>query len=208
MFSTFGISSAAIIYPAVDSIFKKFSKSEILKNKYKYKLPDKYFLSVATWEPRKNLELLIRAFTELKQEGLLPKHELILVGGRGWKDKRLLKIVNGNPSIISLGYIPDSTLVYLYNRAESFIFPSLYEGYGMPVAEALACGTPVITSDSPELREASNFDAIYVNPDLLGIKRGIIQVANSKSKFGRSRISKSWNSSGEIMVKVIERLLT
>ncbi len=208
LFNFFGIRSAAIVYPAVDNIFKKISKNEILRSNSKYRLRDPYFLAVATWEPRKNLELLIRAFLELKNEGFLKYHTLVLAGGRGWKDSRLFKILKKNPSIISLGYVPDSSLVSLYNGAACFIFPSIYEGFGMPVAEARACGTKVITCNTPELKEAGDLATIYVTPSLSGIKNGILKATSTRSKLPNLHIRKTWNSGGEVMVGIMKKLLS
>ena len=151
---------------------------------------------------------MIKAFLELKDEGFLTYHTLVLVGGRGWKDSRLFKILKKNPSIISLGYVPDSSLVSLYNGAACFIFPSIYEGFGMPVAEARACGTKVITCDTPELNEAGDFATIFVTPSLSGIKNGILKATNTKRKLPSLHNRKTWNSSGKVMVGIMKKLLS
>ena len=133
-----------------------------------------YILAVATWEPRKNLELLIKTFLDMKMQGLLGEHKLVLVGGRGWKDQRLADIISGTDSVIPLGYLPENQLAPLYTGADVFVFPSVYEGFGMPILEARACGTRIVTSDVPELHEAGGNDAIYVQPSLDKIRQGIL----------------------------------
>jgi glycosyltransferase involved in cell wall biosynthesis len=155
-----------IVHPLIDRWYKKIDQS-VVKNKLKeLSINYPYLLTVATHEPRKNLEKTIRAFIGLKKKGLLKDHKLVLVGSKGWKSEKLeflMKIYSND--IIKMGYIPDDMMPYLYNGAELFVFPSSYEGFGMPVREALLCGIPVVTTDIPELREASYNSSIYINPE-------------------------------------------
>jgi glycosyltransferase involved in cell wall biosynthesis len=134
----------------------------------------KYILSVSTLEARKNLETLVLAFLELKNEGLLRNIKLVLVGKNGWKNKNLLKLIKKFPEeIIYTGYISDEKLVNLYNGAEVFVYPSIYEGFGMPVLEARNCGCCVITTDIPELREACGEGCIYIQPNKQSLKKAL-----------------------------------
>ena len=93
---------------------------------------------------RKGLETLIRAFLGIKAEGQLAQHKLLLVGERGWKDSPIIELVGSSEWIVSLGYVDDMSLSGLYNGASAFIYPSTYEGFGMPVLEARACGARVV----------------------------------------------------------------
>lgn len=134
-----------------------------------------YLLSVATLEPRKNIGSLVDAFVDLRTQGALQDHALALVGASGWGTSSLARRIDaGIPGVVRLGYVPDALLPALYTGAEAFVFPSHYEGFGIPVAEALACGTPVVCTDLPELREASGNAATYVAPDPGSIAQGIL----------------------------------
>ena len=136
-----------------------------------------YLLSVATHEPRKNIHALVQAFIDLKRNGALSGYRLVLVGASGWKNERLDHALREGAGfgVVTTGYVPEKMLPALYAGAEAFVFPSLYEGFGMPVLEARACGTRVLTSDSPELREAAGPRATFVNPTPDGIRDGILR---------------------------------
>lgn len=115
-----------------------------------------YVLAVGTLEPRKNFGVAIEAFARVADA--LPRHKLMIAGATGWKNGRLLSsVLEGGMSrrVRLLGYVPDELLPALYAASDCFVLPSLYEGFGIPVAEAMAAGTPVITSDIPSLREVA-----------------------------------------------------
>jgi glycosyltransferase involved in cell wall biosynthesis len=131
-----------------------------------YGLHEPYVLSVGTLEPRKNHARLIQAFTQMVAEDRSP-HHLVLVGDRGWKDDGLLTELRQHPLADRIhlpGYVPREHLPALYRSAAVFAFPSLYEGFGLPVAEALACGTPVLISTDPALCEVAANAAVRANP--------------------------------------------
>ena len=199
-----GRSADLIVYPSVDQRFGPQSKADIQRCLHSYEINSPYFLAVATWEPRKNLELLIRTFIVMKQEGLLADHKLVLAGGRGWKDRRLIESIRSDrsQSIIALGYVPDEHLPPLYAGADVFVFPSIYEGFGIPVLEARACGARVVTTDIPELREAGGPDAVYVSPTETGIRDGIISALGMPRKLPRLDIP-SWEQGAESMASAL-----
>jgi glycosyltransferase involved in cell wall biosynthesis len=176
LFDYLGVTTSAIVRPAASSLYKPQMPLNIKRCEERYSIMSPYILSVATWEPRKNLELLIDTYTNMKAEGLIPLHKLVLVGGKGWKDARLLDIISQNPSgdVIALGYVPEIDLPLLYAGADIFVFPSIYEGFGMPVLEARLCGTQVVTTDIPELREAGGVGVIYITASGEGIRDGIL----------------------------------
>jgi glycosyltransferase involved in cell wall biosynthesis len=193
LMTLFGRAADAIVYPAVDAFFFPQPKTRVHEVSQLYSLPQFYLLAVATWEPRKNLELLIRTFLDMKKQGLVGSNKLVLVGGRGWKDQRLASLLLGTDSVIPLGYVPEEHLAPLYTGAALFIFPSIYEGFGMPVAEALACGTGVVASDISEIREAGGTDAIYVSPTAEGIRQGILEgLLKNKGPSVGQRNCHSW----------------
>ncbi|WP_034338719.1 glycosyltransferase family 4 protein [Deinococcus misasensis] len=163
-----------VIQPSASQL--QVHAGDLQRVREKHGLQTPYLLAVATWEPRKNLELLIQTFLHMKDQGLLPEHQLVLVGGRGWKDERLAqRVEQGRQHLRPLGYVPDEDLPALYALSDVFVFPSRYEGFGMPVLEARHCGTRVVTTDIPELREAGGEHAVYIEPTVLGLQNGILQ---------------------------------
>lgn len=147
----------SVIYEAANPIFKPVDPCSV---KAKYGLTEDYFLSVGTLEPRKNLKRLIEAFSALlpvRQAG--HTSQLAIAGPIGWGGS--LKTAS---NVKFLGFVPDEDLAGLYSGAKAFVYPSLYEGFGLPVLEALSCGCPVITSNLSSLPEVGGDAAIYVNP--------------------------------------------
>ncbi|MCK4525681.1 MAG: glycosyltransferase family 4 protein, partial [Candidatus Andersenbacteria bacterium] len=136
--------------------------SRILEIRKKYNLPKKYILYLGTLEPRKNIIGLIKAF-----EILNTKYKLVIAGSKGWLYEDIFKIVKNSPAkdnIIFTGFIDDKDKAALYGLADLFVYPSFYEGFGFPPLEAMAAGTPVITSNFSSLPEAVGDAAITVNP--------------------------------------------
>jgi glycosyltransferase involved in cell wall biosynthesis len=202
-----GYSAAAVIRPGVSPVFRRQSEATIATVLARHSLPRPYILGVATLEPRKGLDSLIRAFCGLQSSGNLPEHRLVLVGDRGWRDSSLAELLRrSGPRIIWLGFLSDEELVALYSGCDLFVYPSKYEGFGMPVLEALACGARVVTSDSPELREAGGCEAVYVIPDEAGISTGILDVINSKGKGINGtfdRATRGWHNSSRALARVL-----
>lgn len=124
-----------------------------------------YILYVGTVEPRKNLKILIRAFKEIKERYDV---SLIITGRFGWLYDDIVNYpeeLGIRNDVIFTGYVDEETLRYLYNHASVFVYPSLYEGFGLPPLESMACGVPVIISDIPPLREVAGDAAIAFNPE-------------------------------------------
>jgi glycosyltransferase involved in cell wall biosynthesis len=178
----YGISTDVVINPIIDDWYKKLDEGDVKRHLPAMGLAFPYILTVATREPRKNLDKTINAFLSIKKSGFLPSHKLVLVGSKGWKSDTIDELTSKNEDIIvQLGYTADEMMPYLYNGADVFVFPSIYEGFGMPVREALLCDVPVITSDLPELREASYGKAIYINPQNdEEFKRAIVKAVSTK----------------------------
>ena len=126
----------------------------------KYNLPAHYILFVGSFNPRKNLTRLIRAYDRAKVS-----QSLVIAGGQGWKFEKdeALEGVKRRDEICFPGFIPDEDMDALYSAADLFVFPSLYEGFGMPVLEAQSCGTPVLASDNSSLPEVGGDGALYVD---------------------------------------------
>lgn len=146
-----------------DAIFQPDLNQDILA---KYGIQQPYILFTGTIEPRKNLSTLLKAFELFKAQSQLP-HKLVWVGKWGWKSEDIQQQIENSPyqgDIIQTGYIAKEDLPGLYSQAEIFVYPSLYEGFGLPVLEAMACGAPVITSNTSSLPEAGGPAALYFDP--------------------------------------------
>ncbi len=136
----------------------------------KYRIPPQasYFLSVSTLEPRKNIDQTIKAFIRILQEQKADDLYLVLTGTKGWDYNRILNEISNSTDfkdkIILTGYVPDEDLAPLYSDAVGFVYPSFYEGFGLPPLEAMQCGTPVITSNTSSLPEVVGDAGIMVSP--------------------------------------------
>lgn len=147
-----------------EAIFQPDHRPEILG---KYGITNPYFLFTGTIEPRKNLPVLLKAFEHLKGE-TGSEHQLVLVGKVGWKSEELVQKIHASPfatDILQLGYLDREDLPAIYSQAIAFVYPSLYEGFGLPVLEAMACGTPVITTNVSSLPEVGGEAACYFAPE-------------------------------------------
>lgn len=193
----------AIVRPAVPFRGQVPSHEEARERLLGFGVNGPYVLAVGTMEPRKNLVCAVRAVADLKARGYLAEHSLLMVGAQGWG--RTLHTGHGQeraPWVRPLGYVDDAILVALYVLADVLIFPSLYEGYGIPVSEALAYGCPVVASDLPELREAGSPDVVYVEPTSEGFASGLL------AAFGRPKPTPSlpahdWKNAAGVMAKLL-----
>lgn len=172
----YGRRADLVVPPRVAASFHRVTDSQVKAARRHFGLPQSYLLSVATMEPRKNLAALVDAYCTLRQAGRLADHSLVLAGGGGWRQGALARrLRNGVPGVRRLGYVDEALLPGLYAGASAFVFPSIYEGFGIPVAEALACGTPVVCTNIPELREAADGKAILVGTNPASIADGILR---------------------------------
>ncbi len=156
-----------VIYGGVNEEFRrKITADELMRLKYRYRLPEKYILTVGTWEPRKNLAGLLRAWQILKRRSILSDYKLVLVGGKGWLYQDLERHFSGRgiPGVQVLGYVGRGDLPAIYRGAKLFVFPSFYEGQGFPPLEAQAEGVPVAASRIPALEEILGGGASYFDP--------------------------------------------
>jgi glycosyltransferase involved in cell wall biosynthesis len=208
----------SIVTPAVDhDRFFPRSKKEIEASRHKYKLPRKYILYAGTLEPRKNIQGILQAYGSLSEE-LLREYALVLAGGKGWKDEKIHEQIRALRSegkdIKRTGYVPDEDLPQIYSGAAVFVYPSFYEGFGIPPLEAMACGVPVISSDNSSLPEVVGQAGIMVDAnDTNRLAKVISEVLSDKKtadtmrRAGLSRAKEfSWESSAQAMIEVIESL--
>jgi len=200
-----------VIYHGVNhNLFKIYKDIEL-----DFELPPKFILSVGSIEPRKNLLGLLKAYN-LLDKNIKNEYKLILVGFKGWENQEIMEIINQNrDSIRYLGFISNSDLAKVYNLATCFVYPSFYEGFGLPIVEAMACGTPVITSNISSLPEVGGDAVVYVNPnDIRDIKEkiemvlGDIVLQKEMIKKGLKRAKEfSWEKSAKEHIEVFKKVL-
>lgn len=159
-----------VIHPCIDyEVFNKKNahKAEIVQQiRKKYSLKEKYMLYLGTLEPRKNIKRLILAYSHLVEKNASAP-ELVIAGGKGWKYQEIYKTIkekNLESRVKILGYVEEKDAPVIMGNAMFFVFPSMYEGFGMPPVEALACGTPVMAGNAASLPEALEENAHYVDP--------------------------------------------
>lgn len=193
----------SVVVPGTGMEFAQKNTSEILEVRQKYNLSNPYILFIGTLEPRKNLTTLLDAFKIIRTNGF-PNLNLVLVGQKGWKNKRLQNQLDQNVGgILELGYVPNEDLAAIYSGSEAFVLPSLYEGYGMPAAEARACGARVVASDIPELREAGGAESIYVSPlSVEDLAQGILKALSSEKPIAKDRVL--WETGAKSMVRIFK----
>jgi glycosyltransferase involved in cell wall biosynthesis len=151
--------------------FRRIADPEVIAaTRLRYHIPEgEYLLCLAAPQPRKNLAHLIRSFFRLLDEQHRPDTYLVLAGSRehGWMYDEVFAAADSSKHrsrLIFTGYVAEEDLPVLYSGAVAFVFPSLYEGFGLPVLEAMACGTPVITSNTTSLQEVAGDAALLINP--------------------------------------------
>lgn len=178
---------------------------------------DPYILYVGTIEPRKNLVRLIRAFELLKRERRIP-HRLVLAGGRGWNSEEIYEAARRSAfsdDITFAGYVDEAAKRALYGGADAFVFPSLYEGFGMPPLEAMSFGCPVVASDAASLPEVTGGAARLVDPfDERSVADGIWDVLSDRdlagelTRRGYERIKHyTWDASAARLTEICEDVL-
>lgn len=179
----YGIDEAKItvIYEGVHARFRRESADSMAAVRHRYGLPERYILSVGTIEPRKNLTSLLEAYHNLKKGR--SESGLVIVGKKGWLYAdffRRLHELGLEDEVLFPGFVPDDDLPAFYSAADLFVFPSLYEGFGLPVLEALACGTPVVASNTASLPEVAGEAALLVDPSSVeALVRAMLDVLNS-----------------------------
>lgn len=210
----------AVIYPGIKPVQDlKISSNEmnnILKTKYDIIGP--FILFVGTIQPRKNIGRLIEAFSRVILNRKIPAGlQLIIIGKKGWLYDEILKKpkeLSIEEKVKFLDFVPDEDLAVFYKKAICYVLPSLYEGFGLPVLEAMKYGCPVITSKISSLPEAGGEAAIYVDPENIGdIAEKITTVItdahlrNEMREKGKKQLAKfSWEKSAKETLKILEEV--
>jgi glycosyltransferase involved in cell wall biosynthesis len=199
-----------VTYNGIDENFKVINDNDKLRNiRTKYDLPEKFILYIGNLKPHKNIANLIKAIKKINQKIIL------VINGKS--NESLNKIIMENHvenKIKFIGYVNDDDLPALYNLAELFIYPSLYEGFGLPPLEAMACGCPVITSNTSSLPEVVGDAGIMVNPYHVEEIARAIDLVLSNENLRREMIEKglkqaqkfSWRKTAEETLKVYEEV--
>lgn len=182
----------------------------------RYHTGEEYFLYVGTIQPRKNLLTLLEAYARLLAEGKLPRHvRLVLAGRPGWLCEEILARAHRADlagQVILPGYVAAEDLPALFSGAVAFVFPSWYEGFGLPVLEAMACGAPVITSNVSSLPEVAGGAALLINPaDAGDLAQAMARLYDDKAlrqdlaKRGQARARAfSWEACAQRVLEVLE----
>ncbi|HEY5955078.1 MAG TPA: glycosyltransferase family 1 protein [Polyangiaceae bacterium] len=200
---------SGIVAPGLAEDFRSVRQNapEVVRELAAIGVVSPYLLSVATLEPRKNAGALIRAFVALKRAGKLADYRLVLAGTMGWPRGELRRLLSqaARYGVVTTGYVKDELLPTLYARAELFVLPSFYEGFGMPVLEARACGTKVLVSDIPELREAAGSGGVAVEASVAGLTEGIERaLATPNLEDGGALVeSCSWTRAAEQLAEIL-----
>jgi len=209
--------NVAIVYPGIDqSIFFKWPENEVEKIKARYGIFGKYILFVGNIEPRKNLKNLLLAYEKLDKT-TRNEYSILLVGARGWLDDEIFEIIErlrlaGNHIQQPNDYVLDKDRAALYSGASLFVYPSQYEGFGIPPLEAMACGVPTITSDNSSLPEVVGDAAQLVSAESVTQLADAIQLLLADTKLRDDLIEKgfkqvdkfSWGCEAKKLLSVFE----
>jgi len=214
-YSKKNISKVSVIYEGVEEKFHVINDYEVLRHcREKYKLPEKIILYVGMLEPGKNIYRLIRAYGKIYKN----IHEkLVIAGKKGWAFHDIFELVKKldlEKNVVFTGYVDDEDLPALFNCASIFVYPSLYEGFGLPCLEAMACGIPVIASEVTSLPEVVGDAAVLVNPKndgaiALAMKELVDnkQLREEKQRKGFERIKMfSWKKNTQKLLQIFDEI--
>ena len=201
-----------VIYPGISTNSAVNNKLKMEELEKKFGIKNKYILFVGTIQPRKNITRLIEAYSKIDSDV-----NLVIVGRRGWHYEEIFKApekYNVKDKVLFLENVTDEELPALYKNAEFFILPSLYEGFGIPVLEAMNYGTPVITSNISSLPEVGGDAALYVDPndtmDIAEKMKKLLGDKNLRSELiakGKKQVEKfSWEKSARQTLEVLEEV--
>ena len=208
-----------VVHLAASDVFDETqSDADIRGVRAKYRIDKQYILTVGSIEPRKNLARTLVAFKALIDLGLYD-YQLVIVGGKGWKNDTLERVVsqlNIADRLIFTGYVVEEDMPLLYQGAEFFVYPSIYEGFGLPVLEAMASGIPVVTSNSSSLPEVAGEAAILVDPTdthaIFDAMKGLGGNASLRAEMankGKSQAKTfSWERTARKTLQVYQRVLS
>ncbi|MBZ5684963.1 MAG: glycosyltransferase family 4 protein [Acidobacteriia bacterium] len=181
-----------VTYPGPDDCYRPLHQEEAKERiRRRYGVEGEFILYVGAIQPRKNVPRLLSAFAELKHNQQIPQ-KLVIVGPKAWLAAEAFRAIQNHPAkgdIVVTGYVPQEDLAYFYNAATVFVYVSICEGFGLPVLEAMACGTPTITSRGSSLEEVAGGAAVLVDPlDVSAIAFAIENVLSDSNLRARLRV--------------------
>lgn len=202
-----------IVYPSFDSLANRLSFPLLAS---RFQLSSRYILYVGNLEPRKNISSLIRAYHKLKTTYRLP-YQLIIAGQKGWQYESIFETVKKlhlEKDIIFTGYLSAEEKSAFYQHASLFVFPSLYEGFGIPILEAMSASVPVVCSNTSSMPEAAGDAALFTAPkDIDGMANAMLQLLTDenlrkeKIKLGLLQAQKfSWDKSASKLIQIYKSL--
>lgn len=205
-----------VLYPGIGPEYRPAAEAQRARVRAEYKIEGPFLLTVGTLEPRKNHPGLMRAFALALERGKLP-HKLLIAGGHGWDEEPIFTTAERlglGDRLRFLGFVPEADLPGLYGLAELFLYPSFYEGFGLPPLEAMACGVPVVTSDRASLPEVVGEAGCLVDPeDEERLAELILELVDSPQKrreMARRGLEQAgrfrWQASAQQLVEVYARL--
>jgi len=202
-----------VVHPGVDDVYRPLLAADV-EAFCRHRGLERFILHVGTLQPRKNIPTLIEAFARLPD----PTLQLVLVGGKGWLFAEIyerVKTLGLQERVRFTGYVPDDELPFWYNAADLLVFPSVYEGFGMPVVEAMACGTPVVAAESSSIPEAAGAAGLLFLPyDVAGLAErmaAVLSDAALSSSMRQKGLEQarhfSWERAGRETAAVYRRAL-
>jgi len=214
-----------VLYPGVGDTYRPVrDEAPLAAVRQKYNLPDNFVLFVGTIEPRKNLVTLLKAWTKMRISDFgfrnsqfeIRNWKLVIAGSRGWLYDETFATVERlglSGDVVFLGYVPEADLPALYSLARLFVFPSLYEGFGLPPLEAMACGTPVVCANTSSLPEVAGDAALLVDPlDADGLAAAMQQAlgdeelrARMVERGWRQAAHFTWRAAAQQLLAIYER---
>ncbi|MFN2118714.1 MAG: glycosyltransferase family 4 protein [Candidatus Promineifilaceae bacterium] len=208
------LEKTSVVYPGVDAHFRQIPEKSLNAFRVQNNLYKPFILHVGTLQPRKNIPALLIAFAALENQDI----DLVLAGGKGWFYDEIFNQVNNlglTDRVHFTGYVRDEELPFWYNAAKVLVFPSVYEGFGMPIIEAMACGTPVIAARSSSIPEAGGETALYFEPhDVEKLTQQLAEIIEDKNLLLKMRQSGlmqarkfAWNQAGVETAQVYAQVL-
>ena len=212
------VSNTAVIFPGVDAAYRPIHDEPVLDSfRRRHSLPEKFILFVGTLEPRKNLVMLLDAYAQFRRQANTG-HKLVLAGAKGWLYQPIFAAVEElglQEEVLFPGFVAEDELPLWYNVADVFVYPSLYEGFGLPPLEALACGKPVAVAAASSLPEVVGDAALCIDPHqpeawAVALSR-LCQDANLRSELAARALERarqfSWTRMARETVKVYRDVL-
>lgn len=203
-----GRRSGGVVLPSIGEQFRPQPPEHVASTLRRFGLEKPYLLAIGTLEPRKNLELLVRVFEDLRRTASgFDNCDLVLAGGAGWKNAQLRQLLEQHqPAVKHLGFVDDADLPALYSGALAFVFPSVYEGFGIPVLEARACGARVVASDIPEIREAGGEGGVmYVPPTHDGLAAALQKVVAQPYPASVPQSVPKWSDGARVLAAALTK---